>query len=81
MVNIFDCYKRNPSLMECVKVDIDAKVSKVSIYIKGGGVPMVDNGDGVYDLKGSGYGSRLINIFSLEFITEAVKDTTKFKHV
>lgn len=67
--------------MECVKIDIDAKESKVSVYIKGGGVPMVHYGDGVYGLKGSGYGSKFTNIFSLEFSTEAVEGTTKFKQV
>jgi len=81
LFNIFDCYKRNPSLMECVKVDIDAKESKVSVYIKGGGVPMVHYGDGIYGLEGSGYGSKLTNIVSLEFSTEAVEGTTKFKQV
>ncbi|PRQ59875.1 putative DNA topoisomerase (ATP-hydrolyzing) [Rosa chinensis] len=91
LVNAADS-KRRDHCMDSLKVTIDVEQNCVSVYNNGAGIPVEIHGPAKayvpevifgHLLTGNGYGAKLTNIFSTEFIVEVAdgKQQKKYKQV
>ncbi|RVW87704.1 DNA topoisomerase 2 [Vitis vinifera] len=83
LVNAADNKQRDPS-MDSVKVVIDVEKNCISVYNNGDGVPVeIHQEEGVRPVGRNGYGAKLTNIFSTEFVIETAdgRRQKKYKQV